>query len=196
MTKVALLRHFPTDWNAEGRLQGRTDIPLSGAALGDLARLSLPAPWRDCPIFVSPLQRARQTIATLAPHADVIVDPDLVEMDFGDWEGRIGAELLADPASGYRPSESWGWDFRPPGGESPTDMATRLRAVLARVAAHERALIVTHRGVMRCILALASGWNYDGPEPFRIKRARLHPLTLAPDGAPGGIETPLHLATR
>jgi hypothetical protein len=45
MTRIALLRHFPTDWNAEGRLQGRTDIPLSAASREGLSALALPPPW-------------------------------------------------------------------------------------------------------------------------------------------------------
>jgi probable phosphoglycerate mutase len=106
-------------------------------------------------------------------------------MDFGEYEGRIGAELLADPATPYRPLERWGWDFRPPGGETPAEMFARIAPLLSEIAAAGAPrLLVAHRGVMRCILARASGWAYLGPETFKIKRASVHPVTLDAAGAP------------
>ncbi len=185
MTEIGLLRHFPTDWNREGRLQGRTDVPLAEDSRADLAALRLPERWRAAPMVVSPLTRARQTAEALNEGAPVAVDARLIEMDFGAFEGAIGAELLADPGSGYRPLEDWGWDWRPPGGESPAEMFARVAPLLAEIAAAGGPrLIVAHRGVMRCILARASGWDYRGPETFRIKRAAVHPVTLDAAGAP------------
>ena len=122
--------------------------------------------------------------------APAALDPRLIEMDFGRWEGRIGAELLADPDCAYRPVEAWGWDFRPPGGETPAEIAARLAPALAEAAARAPCLLVVHRGVMRVILALASGWDYLGPEPFRIRRAAVHPVTLDAQGRPVGFGPP------
>lgn len=185
MTEIGLLRHFPTRWNAEGRLQGRTDIPLAETSLAALAGLRLPARWRGVPMICSPLTRARQTADALCEGAPITVDDRLIEMDFGAFEGRIGADLLADPAAAFRPLEQWGWDFRPPGGETPAEMFARIAPLLAEIAAAGAPrLLVAHRGVMRCILARASGWAYLGPEPFRIKRASVHPVTLDAAGAP------------
>ncbi|HEU0221850.1 MAG TPA: histidine phosphatase family protein [Paracoccaceae bacterium] len=196
MTRIALLRHFPTYWNEEGRLQGRTDVPLTPAARAELARLRLPGGWRGLPIVASPLARARETARALSEGAAFRTEEHLVEMDFGEWEGQIGAELLADPACAYRPVEEWGWDFRPPGGESPREMAARLRPLLAELAWAGPHVIVTHRGVMRCLLALASGWAYAGPPPFAMKRAALHEITLGPDGMPIGPHSPIPLERR
>ncbi|RMH50833.1 MAG: histidine phosphatase family protein [Alphaproteobacteria bacterium] len=190
---VGFLRHFPTGWNAAGRIQGRSDPPLSPESRAALARLRLPDPWRGLPVISSPLCRALETACALAA-GPVVADPRLVEMDFGAWEGRRAAELLADPASGFRPVEAWGWDFRPPGGESPAEIVPRLVAALAELPGP--ALIVTHRGVMRCALALATGWGYRGPEPFRIRRAMIHPVTIGPDGRPGGLGRPEPLVAR
>ena len=100
------------------------------------------------------------------------------------------ADLLADPDCAFGPVETWGWHLRPPGGESPAEMLQRLRPVLAEAAEAGPALLICHRGVMRAILAAASGWNYDGPEPFRIKRAAVHPVTLDGDGNPLGLAPP------
>ncbi|MEC9434034.1 MAG: histidine phosphatase family protein [Pseudomonadota bacterium] len=191
--EIGLLRHFPTDWNREGRLQGRSDIPLSAASRAEIAGRALPDRWRGLPVICSPLGRAMETARALVPEAAIRTDDRLIEMSFGDWEGRIGAELLADPACPYRPVEDWGWDFRPPGGETPAEVAARAGAVLAGLPGP--ALVVCHRGVMRALLAVATGWAYRGPEPFRIKRAAVHPVTLRA-GRPVAVAAPEKLAAR
>ncbi|MEM6745146.1 MAG: histidine phosphatase family protein [Pseudomonadota bacterium] len=196
MTRIALLRHFPTAWNAEGRLQGRTDIPLSAASREALAALALPPPWTDGPFIASPLARAQETARALAPPgAQIALDPRLTEFDFGEWEGRVGADLLADPACAYGPVETWGPDFRPPGGESVSELAARVAEALAE-RARPGAVFVLHRGVMRAILALATGWEWRGPEPFRIKRAALHPVDLDAAGRPVAAHAPVKLVPR
>jgi broad specificity phosphatase PhoE len=196
LVEIGLLRHFPTDWNAEGRLQGRTDVPLSGASVAALLRLRLPPRWRDLPILSSPLSRAAQTARILAETHAPTFDDRLLEMDFGAWEGRIGADLIADPACRYGPVETWGWDFRAPDGESPAEMLGRVAPVLTAAAAAGPCLIVCHRGLMRAIMAAATGWPYLGPEPFRIRRARVHPVMLSATGIPVGLGEPEKLEPR
>jgi probable phosphoglycerate mutase len=121
----------------------------------------------------------------------------LVEWAWGDWEGRSIDALLADPASGYVPFERWGWERRPPGGESPADGWRRVAPLLAGIAAAGRpTVIVAHRGLMRVILARAWGWAFEGPEPFAIKRGRLLPLALDAAGRPRAPEPPERLVER
>ena len=191
MTRIALLRHFPTSWNQEHRLQGQTDIPLTDAARQELHGLAIPAPWDTARIIASPLLRAAETARILARGRPVANDPRLVEISYGEWEGQHGADLLADPNSGYVNVEDGGWHRRPPGGESPWDVWQRVRPALAEIAVEANpALLIVHRALMRVILARAWGWNYDSPEPFKIKRGRLYPLTLLPDGTPTAPEEP------
>ncbi len=193
--RIALLRHFPTDWNEAGRLQGRIDRPLTQAARAALARLAPPPPWDGARALASPRRRAVETARAL--WSEPVLDARLVELDMGAWEGARGVDLLADPASGYRPVEAMGWDARPPGGESARDAFARVAPLLAEIATDGRpSVLVCHRGLMRAILARAWGWNYDRPEPFAIKRARLHPLRLARDGAPVEPEPPVALVAR
>lgn len=181
---IGLARHFETDWNAEGRLQGRTDRPLSEAARARADALALPESWSEARLIATPLSRAEETARRLGGRAPEI-EPALIELSWGEWEGRRGAELIADPASGYRHVEDWGWDRRPPGGESPADAWARIAPVLAGIAAAGRpALLIVHRGVIRVILARAWGWNFDRTEPFRIKRERVYPVRLDASGAP------------
>ena len=170
MIRLALLRHGHTAWNRAGRIQGRTDVPLDGAAVAELAGLRLPAPWDAARLVASPLMRARAT-ARLVSGRDPVTDAALVEMNWGDWEGMHGADLLADPASGFRDISDWGWTYTPPNGESLTDLRDRL---LPWVHGQTRdTVVVSHIGVMRVLMAMATGWDFHGPAPFRIKRNRL-----------------------
>ena len=171
--KIGLLRHGRTDWNAAGRLQGRTDIPLSAAERASLGALTLPPDWQGADVLSSPLARARET-AELVTWRGVATDPALVEMNMGAWEGKRGVDLLADPASGYRHVEEWGWDGRPPGGETPRELLARIEPVLERLS--RDTLIVCHINIMRVLLAVAHDWHFDGEMPFRIKRNRLYVL--------------------
>jgi len=197
MSRIALLRHHPTDWNGEGRIQGRTDRPLTEAARAALAGLALPPPWDEAEIVASPLARARDTAHALARERPIRFDARLVELSFGAWEGRLGADLLADPASGYVPIERWGWQRRPPGGESPADGLARVAPLLGGLAEAGRpALLICHRALMRAVLGQAWGWDFLGPEPFTIKRGRLYPLTVGPDGAASAPEPPVRLVPR
>ncbi len=194
MTRIALLRHFPTSWNREHRLQGQTDIPLTDEARQELHGLAIPAPWDTARIIASPLLRADETARILARGRPVANDPRLVEISYGEWEGQHGADLLADPGSGYVNVEDGGWHHRPPGGESPWEVWQRVRPALAEIAAGATpTLLVAHRALMRVILARAWGWDYDRPEPFRIKRERIYPFTLLPDGTPTAPEEPARL---
>jgi len=177
--RVALLRHGRTGWNAAGRLQGRTDIPLSDDERDRLATLALPPGWRDADILSSPLSRARET-AEILVQAPVATDPALIELNLGAWEGKRGVDLLADPASGYRHVEAWGWDGRPPGGETPRELLSRIEPVLDGLSGDT--LIVCHINIMRVLLARTHGWHFDSPMPFRIKRNRLYVLHRDGDG--------------
>ncbi|MBB96492.1 MAG: phosphoglycerate mutase [Rhodobacteraceae bacterium] len=190
MTRLALLRHGHTEWNRAGRIQGRSDIPLDAEARADLAKLCLPAPWDTATLWSSPLERARDTAELVSDRVPDIANA-LTEMTWGDWEGQRGEALLATPGSGYAHIEDWGWEFRPPGGETPREVAKRLTPWLAGLEGDTVA--VSHIGVMRVLLALAHDWEFDGPAPFRIKRNRLYVITvegdrLRPDPDPVRLE--------
>lgn len=186
MIRLALLRHGHTHWNRAGRIQGASDIPLDDQARAELSTQRLPAPWDAAELWSSPLKRAAETAELVARRAPRTA-PELTEMNWGDWEGRRGADLLAAPGSGFRHIEDWGWHYRPPGGECPAEVWSRLRPWLAGL--DRDALAVCHIGIMRVLLARAHGWDFAGPAPFRVKRNRLYLLhiegdTLTPEGEP------------
>ncbi|MFD2740443.1 histidine phosphatase family protein [Sulfitobacter aestuarii] len=178
MIRLALLRHGHTEWNRAGRIQGRSDIPLDPEARTQLARLRLPEPWDRAALCASPLSRAMETAALVAGRP-ACPELALIEMNWGSWEGRHGALLRADPDGGFRDIEHWGWSYAPPGGESPA--ALRARLVPWAETLHEDTLAICHIGVMRVLLAHATGWNFDGPAPFQVKRNRLYIIEISRD---------------
>lgn len=186
MIRIALLRHGHTAWNRAGRIQGRSDIALDDLARSDLAQYSFPPAWQGADLWSSPLLRAYDTAKIVAGRTPKTAAA-LTEMNWGDWEGAHGTDLLQQPGSGFRHIEDWGWHYCPPNGESPQQVADRLTPWLASLT--RDSVAVCHIGIMRVLLARAHGWNFDGPAPFRIKRNRLFVLslngtTLTPDAGP------------
>lgn len=178
MIRLALLRHGHTDWNRAGRIQGRSDIALDAAARQELAAQALPGTWKDADLWSSPLKRAAETAELVAGRAPQTAAA-LIEMNWGDWEGQQGGLLRADPQSGFRDIEHWGWDYRPPGGESPAEVWARVAPWIATLT--RDTVAVCHIGIMRMILARAHGWDFDGPAPFQVKRNRLFVVEISGD---------------
>jgi probable phosphoglycerate mutase len=116
-----------------------------------------------------------------------------MEMNWGDWEGCIAKELRADPTCDHRDIEDWGWDYTPPNGESPA--ALRARLVPWANSLKADTVAVCHIGVMRVLMAHASGWNFDGPAPFAVKRNRLFVIEINGDNWQL-LSTPVRLEAR
>jgi broad specificity phosphatase PhoE len=180
--RLIVLRHGATAWNAEGRLQGQADPPLGAAGRQALLALALPPEWRRLPCWVSPLARARET-ATLLGWPDPVVVPALIEMDWGRFEGRRLVDLRAELGCELARNEACGLDFRPPGGESPREVMARLQLWLDGLDNDDgAAILVTHKGIRRALLALATGWTMDGSPPVKLRDHDALLLRLAPDG--------------
>ncbi len=192
MTLLVLIRHGPTDWTAEGRIQGHSDVPLSAAGRDAVRGWRLPLELADEPggwvWLSSPLARARETAALLRHGngaAEARLEDALKEMHWGDWEGRRLAELRAEDGGHMAAEEARGLDFRPPGGESPREVQDRLMPLLAALAAAGRpAAAVTHKGVIRAVYARATGWDMTGRPPEKLRDACAHRFVLDSGGAP------------
>lgn len=183
MIRLALLRHGATEWNVAGRLQGRTDIPLSATGQEQLADRSLPQAYGSRVWFCSPLQRARQTAEALG--LQPVIEPALIEMDWGDYEGHTIAELQAMHGLAFAANEDRGLDLQPPGGESPRQVQARLRPWLQNLAAAgQDAGAVTHKGVIRAILALAFEWPMLGKPPVKLDWRCLQEFRITDVGRP------------
>ncbi len=100
MISCAIIRHAPTQWNVEKRLQGRTDIGLGPEGRIVAASWSVPPAWQNWRLLVSPLSaRAGNRGDPLSPPPRPRLTTDLREMSFGDWEGQSLADLRGAPGS-------------------------------------------------------------------------------------------------
>lgn len=182
MTTIALIRHGPTAWNAAHRLQGRADMPLSEEGRAEVARWALPSSLGDRVWCASPLSRAVETATMLGLAFEI--EPAIVEMDWGAWEGSTRDELIAAYGEEFTQRTAQGLDLRPHGGESPREVRERVAGWVRRVAASGAPTgAVTHHGVIRAALSLATGWSMVGKPPVRFAWAAVHVFQVAEDGA-------------
>lgn len=184
MSRLLLIRHGATAWNEAGRIQGRSDPPLSEAGRAAVAAWRLPPEAGNAHWLSSPLTRARAT-AEMLHGAAVAAEPRLIETDWGTWEGKALAELRTELGPAMAENEARGLDFRPPGGESPRDVQDRIRPLLAELAAGSGTTVaVTHKGVIRAVYALASGWDMRAKPPVKLRDGCAQSFTLEAGGQP------------
>jgi broad specificity phosphatase PhoE len=186
---LALLRHGPTAWNRSRRIQGLTDEPLDEAGRAQVALWRLPERWVSRPWVTSPLRRCRETAALLAAsHAHdgaIAIEPRLIEMNHGDWEGERLADLRARLGDAMTALEDRGLDYRAPGGESPREVQQRLIPWLQQIAAAKTDMLaITHRGILRALHAMAAGWDMTGKPPIKLQEDCLQLFAIASDGRP------------
>lgn len=148
---VYLARHGETAWSLTGQHTGLTDLPLTKRGEHTARRLGERLTGLTfARVFTSPLQRATRTCELAGFGARAEVDGDLVEWDYGESEGRRGAEIRAE-----RPD----WNlFRDgcPGGESPAQVAARADCVVNRLRAFEGDVLLFTSG--HFIRVLATRW--------------------------------------
>lgn len=149
MTALLLVRHGETDWNADGRLQGQTDRPLSDFGRRQARQLADELADEELEaIYSSDLSRARETAEIVAERLElpVVLDPDLREKDWGTWEGLTAVERDRVEFVG----EST--------GEHGERILRALRRISERHPGDGRVLVVTHGGSMRRVQTAALGW--------------------------------------
>jgi broad specificity phosphatase PhoE len=148
MTELLLVRHGETDWNADGRLQGQTDRPLSDFGRRQARELAEALQGEQLQaIYSSDLARARETAEIVADRLElpVVLDPDLREKDWGTWEGLTAVER----------------DRVEFVGESTVAHQERTLRALKRISERHpgagRVLVVTHGGSMRRVQTAVLG---------------------------------------
>lgn len=153
MTRLLLVRHGQSTWNADGRWQGWADPPLSELGRVQAERAAGGAGQVDA-VVSSDLQRALETAEIMASALgveDVEVEPDLRERDVGELTGLTRVEIDARWPDLLAPSSGVAAGRSPPGGESIGDLTSRVVRAIGRVAASHQGtvLVVTHGGVVR-----------------------------------------------
>ena len=139
--------------------------------------------------------RSRKDTASLLGHPDCGEEPALIEMAWGDWEGRTRAELVAEFGSQHIDGNPLGRDFSPPNGESPRQVWDRLTSWVSNMARLGRPVVaVTHRGVIRAVYAEATGWDMIGPPADELSTGAAHLFLARRDGSVGLIRANLLLS--
>jgi ribonuclease H / adenosylcobalamin/alpha-ribazole phosphatase len=206
-TTTILLRHGQTALSVERRFAGRGDAPLTevGQQQAAAAAFRLQARGGIDLVVSSPLSRARTTAEAVAgaTGAGLVIDDDLAETDFGDWEGLTFSEVMK-----RWPEEMAAWmgsaDVAPPGGESLSSAARRALTSLDRLLAehlHATMVVVSHVTPIKTIICRAllappaalfrihldvaslseADWFADGPALLRSMNDTAH---LQPKSGP------------
>jgi broad specificity phosphatase PhoE len=157
VVEVVLARHGETEWSRDGRHTGRTDVPLTddGRRQARLLGGALRG-WSFARVLSSPLARALDTcrLAGLGEAAETT--DDLVEWDYGEYEGITTPEIRESRPGWYL------WRDGCPGGEQAADVGARADRVLAEIASTDRDVaLFAHGHVLR---VLAARWLGLGPE--------------------------------
>jgi len=189
---IVLVRHGQTTLNAEGRLSGHLDVPLTdlGVAQAAAAARAVKAMGQPTRVICSPLQRARQTASALEASAleasalevGVEVDDRWIELDYGEYDGRPTTEVPAETWRAWRLDSA----FRPPGGESLDALDARVRPacdeLAASGAADELVVVVTHVSPIKAAVAWALGVGIDVSWHMYVAPASIAVIGLGPGG--------------
>ena len=177
---ILLARHGETESNRERRFQGQLDVPLSDRGREQARELAERAAAEERPIaaiYTSPLVRARETAEIVGERLGLEPRPDdrLKEVDVGDWERRLKDDVARDEPEAWAAFRRAGEEFRFPGGESFADQQARVLAALDEITARGDlpALVVCHRGVIRCALAHAHRRGLETYHEWRVPNAEL-----------------------
>ena len=189
-TRLLLVRHGETDSNAEGRTQGRRDVPLNergrrqAAALAEMLREHAPTT-----VYSSPAGRARETAGAVAGALglEVTIDERLAELDHSELDGLTGAEMRERyPEFLRRWRDEDPAELRIPGGESMGDAQIRMVAAAESIAKTHRdgtVVIASHNLALHALICHALGTPLASFRQFRQDLAALTILEVYDDGA-------------
>ncbi|MEK6959266.1 MAG: histidine phosphatase family protein [archaeon] len=163
-----IIRHGETVWNKEDphRLQGRTDVALSAEGIKQAKKIAERLSSESIAlIYSSPLKRAKHTAKEIAKHhkgIKVMEDSDIIELDFGHFDGLNSDEIRAKYPEDWEKREADKWDFRIGEGESYSDLDVRAKRFLNKVMGERKdCLVVAHGTMNKIILMRLLGKSHD-----------------------------------
>lgn len=181
---VYVIRHGQTDWNRDRRLQGQKNIDINETGRGQARQNGLDLGGilgEDIDLFdfvASPLARTRETMEIIRGAMDLDpkdyrTDERLVEVSFGDWEGKTLKELRAVAPERLAERDRGKWDFLPPGetAESYEILSWRVASWLSSV--RQDTVCVTHGGVIRSLFRLIAKISKDEASEVEIFQDRI-----------------------
>ncbi|HJS39518.1 MAG TPA: histidine phosphatase family protein [Burkholderiales bacterium] len=187
-SRICMVRHGETAWNAEGRVQGQTDVPLSavGEAQARAVRAAL-AGLRFDALYASDLARVRQTAA---PSASALgleprLDARLRERHYGKFETLTYAEAKARLPQDYARFRDKDPDYDFGSGERLRDFHARAIACVGEIAARHAGgtvLVFTHGGVLEMVYRHAHGLGLASARDFEIPNAALNWIEIGAGG--------------
>lgn len=149
--EILLVRHGETEWALSGQHTGVTDVPLTENGRRHAGLLGARLAGRSFAlVLTSPLSRAAETCRLTGFGDEAEVDPDLIEFDYGDYEGVTTPDIRVD-APGWNV-----WEFGSPGGETAAQVGVRADRVLARALAAEGDVALFGHG--HALRALGARW--------------------------------------
>ena len=175
---ILLARHGETTENKERRFQGQKDVPLNDTGRAQARALAEAAKdERIVALWSSPLVRARETaeIVGAALGLEAQLDDRLKEVDVGDWQDRLKDDIARDEPDQWAAFGRGGEDWRFPGGESLAEQQERVIAALVDITQRRDlpALVICHRGVVRCALAHTHNRGLDTYHEWSVPNGEL-----------------------
>jgi probable phosphoglycerate mutase len=175
--RLCIVRHGETAWNAEGRVQGQLDVPLSAAGLTQARCVAAALPeGRFSALYSSDLQRVVQTAQPAADRLrlDIQLDPRLRERHYGVFQALTYAEAKATRPADYARFKAKDLDFGFRTGESLRDFFSRAIECIDGIARRhegEEVLVFTHGGVLEMAYRRATGCGLSSARTFELPNA-------------------------
>jgi len=185
-TRLLLVRHGETGWNAEHRVQGHLDVPLSERGIEQARRL---AAWTEetlDAVYTSDLQRCRTTAEILAGKATPVhVEPRVREADFGEFQGLTSAEIEARYPAAFHAWRADALRNRPPGGETLEALQERCMAALRDLLPRhpgQTVAVVAHGGPVRVMVCGLLGMPLEVYPRLRVENTSVCRILFSPRG--------------
>jgi phosphoserine phosphatase len=189
MTTMILVRHGQTEWNRVERFRGHADVPLNETGMKQAALTAerIASCWNPAAVYASPLSRAKVTAQATASLFDIPVQvlPDLVDIDYGEWQG-----LAPEEVRGKWPEELAAWYETPhlaqiPGGESLDQLRSRAMAIVDQLTEKhlgETVVLVGHTVLNRVILLGVLGLGNEAFWRLRQEPCAINIIEASPEG--------------